>query len=160
MSNWQEELREHLQRAVEWLESSEHPEGALMTHHGIYAARKFDRFQVSLCPRGAQNGPVVIFNASDVRFDREEGFENPITPEQQAELIALVGTVRPVTNHWNGAGTDSLSMLIAAEPSEGVDRLLITYHAGCPEHPENRVFCKCGWWGRGAALAVKPEGWH
>lgn len=157
------ELLNALKTGLDWTWTSEHPDGALMQHHGIYAGNRFlgGRLSLSICPQGFRGaGVVVVCNVADKRYDASHNLLNPWTKDEIDLLRSLVAACgSDVVDEWNGVGCDTASFSPARRASRGVMRLVETYHKGCPKHPEKRVFCDCGWYRRGHDKVKLPEGW-
>lgn len=157
------ELVEGLRSAIQWL-GSQQPQGALVNHLGIYMKKKFaDSFCISLCPRGHDGLPVIIFNKRDCRWEGGRQVET-ITQEHVQQALKIVRQAaqlegNDVKTSWNGVGCDSFSIELLKPAGPGVMALLGIYHKGCPDHTDESVFCRCGWFQKAYAKAKLPEGW-
>lgn len=143
-----------LRAGIAWVvDGVPQPRGALMQHHGIYC-RGADG-EVSIVPQGAAGMPVVVFNLHD--------YEQEFTRAECTSLRKLVQRALPagvtVRDTWNGVGCNTFSIGLSRAAAAPIRGLVTTYLAGCPDH-QGSVFCNCGWFTEGRALAVLPEGWR
>jgi hypothetical protein len=165
-----DELRQSLRVGLKWIWESDHPKGALISHHGIHADGQFwnGRVNMSICPQGYRAGAVVVFNLANRQMKEwADHYEllNPFTKEEIDQLREAVSSCgSEVVDEWNGVGSDTVSFSPARRAGKGVMALVDKYHKGCQrtgkEHRTGSVFCKCGWFTGGEALVDKPEGWY
>lgn len=144
---------------LHWLFETVQSEGAILQHHSIPLAGVANR-NLGFCPSGWSNRAVVILNVAEVEW-RKEGTEwtmlNPLEPDELADLTnALARLGEEVVHSWNGHPADSGSVALKRPAHPSLTAAVDLYRAGCPTHPRESVFCKCGWYGRGNALVTYP----
>lgn len=134
---------ELLRSAVDWHTQGEQPDNASMSHLGLYAS-------LGLFRLGFIQGewPIATFELPILKVELGSGRHNLVlfTEEEVAGIKAMVGEVAPVIEHWNGAGTVTLSVRMEAAPGPGVRKIL--------DAQKRRVDL-----GHGDS-ALKPEGWN
>jgi hypothetical protein len=157
-------LKAVLQSGLDWIWESEHPEGALIQHHGIWCTEGpflDGRVKLRIIPEGHKTGPVVVFDLHEKEYGPEYELLNPFTKDEIDLLRSLVVACgSDVVDEWNGEGYATVSLSPARRASHGVLQLVDTYRQGCPEHPRKGVFCNCGWFSAGKDKVRFPEGWH
>lgn len=145
-------MRVVLQQAVEWLSWPQLP-GAL-SQRGLQYVGHFGNPRITLMvtPKSAKadGRPVITFNAAALT-ERFSG-------DDIKSLLACVERIAPVVDQWNGEGscTFSVEIEVNGQPAQG---LVKEYMKGCQRHPEESVFCDCGWFEDGYRLMARPAGW-
>lgn len=176
---------EHLDAQVAagaaWLLTAEQPPGALLQHHGL-GAEAGGGLRVTFAPNGRLGGrsadrdigrDAVIIVELHCPIDTSalswgeaskvhDEFRPPPFTQDEIDSIEVVLTRHglPVHDRWNGAGLDTGSFAVAAgRVHPDVNRLVATYHQGCPVH--NSPLCGwddgCDWYARGHELVVPPQ---
>ncbi|MBI0300466.1 hypothetical protein JBE04_39930 [Streptomyces sp. PRKS01-29] len=150
-----------LDAGLRWLYETEQPDNAHAQHHGEQLAADGNR-SYSFVPVGARSLPVVVVDVAKVEWidNGPNQLMTPANPLEPGELETLAVELErrgfTVRSTWNGhpAITGSVGLARPAHPSQvaAVER----YRAGCPEHPQRRVFCDCEAWRAGFRRAVRP----
>lgn len=141
-----------------WLYDTVQPDGALVSHHGEVLAVGNLIIGAAADSAGL---PVIVVSVGKCRWDGDDPdvLRNPLAgPAERDRYTALLGQLgHQVLDSWNwqpGACTGSLHLTRPAHPS--LRAAQARYRAGCTEHPDKSVFCKCGWWVTGHQLLIKP----
>jgi len=144
--------RELIEAGMTWLRESKHPEGALMQHHGIFA-RLLERsdLSVSLVPMGNADQPILCI---ETPLDADS-LHRSLTSNEKEFFDSIPDVEQAVA--WESNRGRSYPLALTVSPD--VRLLVETYRKGCPTHPAESVFCKCGWFANGRGLVVMPEGW-
>ncbi|MBO0885210.1 MAG: hypothetical protein J2P17_33755 [Mycobacterium sp.] len=145
---------------LRWLFDTEQPAGAVLQHHGLSLPGVANR-RFNFCPAGWEGHAIVTVDVVDAEWkftSRHEIPTNSLRPGELDDLTVLLNELGvDVLHTWNGHPgiTGSLALGRPAHPSllAAVNR----YLAGCLTHPDQGVFCKCGWYAKGYNLAVLPE---
>lgn len=141
-----------------WLYDTGQPEGAVLQHHGTTLQAGGRHYQ--FCPQGAYQRPVIVVHVTKPEWApgaRGPVLLNPLAANEMADLAAAVEALGfEVATTWNGhpGPTGSIGLKRPAHPS--LLAALARYRTGCPEHPREHVFCRCGWYAAGNTLLVKP----
>jgi hypothetical protein len=148
-------LGELIAAGIRWLQEPQ-VDGALLTHHGVFCTRPISKVLISLTPCGFKDGPVFMFEPFPLYVD---GVRNTISKELAGQIRSAFVEHSAIVHEWNGVGRPSYSIVpdVAVHPS--LMAAVELYRAGCPEHPENSVFCECGWFAKATILTTWPDGW-
>lgn len=144
-----------LRAGMNWLTQTIQPSGAL--EGWGWAAPGADGRRVRFLPVGYKERPVVIVDVAEPVYDADFEITNPLGGDVEASawVTALHELGYRTAEIWNWKGnTGSISVDVLLHPSllAAVQR----YRRGCPEHPEKRVFCECGWLAAGMRQVVYP----
>lgn len=153
-----------LAAGLRWLLDTEQPEDAVIIHHGENMAGEGNR-RFSFFPAGWDGRAIIAVGVARVEWiainDKDRGYDkapaNPLEPDELERLSATITALgEAVVSTWNGypATTGSLALARPAHPS--LRAAVQRYKAGCPEHPDNYVFCECGWYRQGYAQLIRP----
>lgn len=138
---------------LHWLYETVQPDDAHAQHHGDLLGADGNRIY-RFIPVGARQLPVVVVDVAKVEWVQANPTTmEPANPLEPGELAALAEELRrrgfPVQATWNGDPgiTGSVGLARPAHPSQvaAVER----YHRGCPDHPQQSVFCNCEAWRAG-----------
>lgn len=143
-----------LRRGLAWTcdDPGPQPEGGVMSHHGMLTELS-DKLHVSVTPDGYEH--LVVVSCSTGRWSEKQ--RAYVMPTKKQETF-VAGAVEPygIARTWLHKDGRSWALKKLAHPD--VKRLVDNYHKGCPDHPHESVFCKCGWYDRHPV--VFPEGWR
>jgi len=156
------QVRAVLAAGLSWLYDTVQPHGAIVSHHGVFrilGERSYRFIPANITNPGGL--PVVVCAVARPHFDENNQWRltNPIDGPAEidafAALLAELGP--PVVDRWNGQeGCTSGSLQLGRRAHPTLLAAVDTYHAGCLEHPQHSVFCRCGWYQAGTALSVDP----
>jgi hypothetical protein len=157
-----DEVVETLRTGLRWLYETEQLDGALLTHHGesLPAIAAVNR-QFEFVPQAWNSYPVIVVAVVDVRQVQRGPDMVPGNPIRKTELTELAQALTDLGQHvvetWNGHPGTSGSLALRGPAQPTLLAAVARYRAGCPDHPEKRVFCGCGWFQRGYSRVVRPE---
>lgn len=148
---------DQLAAGLAWLFDTAQPDDAIVQHHG-HASAAFGRRTYGFCPRGHTGHPVISVDVVDTRWLSDEGrWTATLYPGEVKQLAAVLTALgRHPVDTWNGhpAPTGSIELDDPIHPT--LDAAVARYRAGCPDHPEQSVFCRCDRWRADWGRAVHP----
>ena len=151
-------VRAILSTGLAWMYDVDQPANALTQHHGEASPAVGTR-RYGFCPTGAENLPVITVHVARPQWSSGNNMSllNPIGGADEMKLISTLVEEfgYPVREWWNGHG-DSGSIGLVRPAHRTLRAAVRTYKAGCPTHPNEGVFCKCGWFKTGRDLLVDP----
>ena len=151
-------MKPFLKAGLAWLYETVQPPGAILQHHGVSSPRAGGR-SYGFVPVGAGSRPVVIIRVAQPRRHPDDG--TLLNPLSRVEVDAVAAEIAKlgydVADVWNGAGHDTGSFGLSGPAHPSLVAAVDRYRAGCPEHPQQNVFCDCGWYQQGNALVVGPD---
>jgi len=141
---------------ISWLYRIEQPNGALVDHHGIAVHLDDEKRMMWFVPRGANDRPLIVL-ATKPPINGDALKSVPLGPGELDALATWCETIRvPVIRAWNGdLDIGSIALALPAHPS--LLRARQAYTDGCPDHPTESVFCRCGWQRAGRAKLRLPR---
>lgn len=145
-------LEEGLERGLAWLFTTEHPEGATVSHLGASLLCDGNR-RLGFCPAGSQGRPTITLEVAHPQPRRTprwgEVSHVPLAPDELDRLSALLAARGYEEDHrWNGFPATTGSVAVAQELHPSMRAALERYRAGCRVH-HGSVFCGCATWAAG-----------
>lgn len=139
-----------LDTGLAWLFDTEQPADAHVFHLGESLWTNVNR-HVSFVPSGVDHLPVVVLNVSRGEYTTShDGHVLPSNPLLKGELEDLAADLErrgyPIHKTWNGHPGITGSVCLARPAHPTLLAAVARYHAGCPAHPSESVFCGCEVW--------------
>jgi hypothetical protein len=156
---------EHVKAIVEaglnWLYTTEQPDQAITSHHGITSPAVSNTRRYTFVPEGWASYPVLVYNVAKPEYSKGGTLLNPVGGDLEREfLIKVINDLgRQTAGHWNGNAnceTGSISLADRAHSSLlAVVGRYRTFSRDCPEC--GGVLCRVhGWYAEGARHLVTP----
>lgn len=153
-----DDARATIATGLTWIFDTVQPDGVIDSHHGL--TRTVGDRTFMFIPRGYAGSPIAVMEIRDGArsYNGHGDLINPLTHDDVAEFkAALADLGYEQIEHWNGAGTSTVSVQLVGQAHPTLTAAIARYNRGCPTH--NSVFCSrdnCTWFRDGREMLISP----